>query len=392
MKRIMHALLICLAFLPSASAQNATIAECCGQEPEAKKYYTGRKAPDSERLKAIHAASWAKHGQHIVMLSARAVPDAYDAESFGLVPAIKDQSSCGSCHNFSACGVATCAQIKAGNWKAGADGYSEQWMLDCKNTGGCDGGWEWDDCKLLMAGGPLMSDYGPYKARAGSCKTVKTTYKILDMGMCSQADGVAKTADMQACIVQYGPISIAVAADNAFANYNGGLFNGSGSISINHAVMIVGWKTVNGVVYWKLRNSWGTGWGENGYMWIRAGANQVGDSAFWCKAESVSPPVPPVPPTPPVPPGPATQARIVIQIPGMADQVLPFTVPSAKRINDEVPQEVIDALNKAFPPAKKTSSLSDKQIVDALMAASKPTIDAMFVVLEKRIESRFESR
>jgi hypothetical protein len=106
----------------------------------------------------------------------------------------------------------------------------------------------------------------------------------------------------------------------------GQVFSGRSS-DINHDVILVGWddrKGKNGA--WLLRNSWGTSWGEDGYMWIEYGANQVGTSALWVTATALPPPIPPTPPNPPTPPGPAT-ARIIIQIPGQPDQVLPFAVP-----------------------------------------------------------------
>ena len=35
-----------------------------------------------------------------------------------------------------------------------------------------------------------------------------------------------------------------------------------------HAVVLTGWKTLNGKLYWRLLNSWGTNWGDHGYCWL----------------------------------------------------------------------------------------------------------------------------
>ena len=269
---------------------------------------TGRVNPTPEQLRRAHMVSM-KYAGKMKVLESRGVPDEFDCEKFGLVPPIKDQGPCGSCHIFSALGPATCAQIKAGNWKNEGDGYSEQEQLDCKPTGGCSGGWEWDDAEfLLQKGGAKESEYGPYQARSRTCKSGVKLFKTDDMAMCSPGvDGVARAIDIQNSIIEHGPVSISVAADNGFSSYRGGLFNGTGSRSVNHAVVYTGWKTVSGKIYFKLRNSWGTGWGEKGYMWCLHGANQAGGDAFWVSVKSVNPPLPPDPgpgPDPgPFPPG-----------------------------------------------------------------------------------------
>lgn len=272
-------------------------------DKDGNEYPLGRKAPAPERLRAAHAASM-KFAQKMKVMSSRGVPAEYDSTTLGIISPIRDQGPCGSCHHFSACSPATSAMIKAGNWANDGNGFSEQQQIDChRDLGGCNGGWEWDDAERLMtAGGARDADYGPYRANHGNCKQVKL-YKISEMGMCSPGvDGVARTIDIQNSIIEYGEVSISVAADNAFANYRSGLFNGSGSRQVNHAVTLVGWKTANGVVYWKLKNSWGVSWGESGYMWCKAGANMAGGDAFWVRCDSINPPLPPDPPDPPGPP------------------------------------------------------------------------------------------
>ena len=48
---------------------------------------------------------------------------------------------------------------------------------------------------------------------------------------------------------------------------------------IDHAVVIVGYGTQAGIDYWVVRNSWGAGWGDKGYILMQRGTNH-------CRIES----------------------------------------------------------------------------------------------------------
>ena len=86
---------------------------------------------------------------------------------------------------------------------------------------------------------------------------------------------------MKQAILTYGPIWVAVSVDDAFQAYDSGIFTGNSS-GINHTVVLVGWNDNGGTNgYWLLRNSWGSSWGESGYMRIKYGCNMVGYGACY---------------------------------------------------------------------------------------------------------------
>jgi hypothetical protein len=88
---------------------------------------------------------------------------------------------------------------------------------------------------------------------------------------------------MKQAIMQYGPISVAVHANSAMQAYNGGIFNGCANGEINHGVVLVGWDDDQGTDgVWIMRNSWGTGWGEDGgYMRMPYGCSYIGYGACY---------------------------------------------------------------------------------------------------------------
>lgn len=251
----------------------------------------------------IIQASHQQHGYHLKMLrglieSAGGLPASWDSRAKGWIPPIRDQGQCGSCWDFSGTGVATVAYIRSGIFpNDGSKIFSEQYTLDCGRNGGCGGDdnvtvLEW----ALQTGLPLDSAYGPYQGHSGSCKVgSETLYKIDAQGLADTngGGGIASVESIKTAIMTYGCVGSGVAADSAFSNYRAGqVFDSDTSGSIDHDIILVGWDDSKGNKgAWLLRNSWNTSWGDQGYMWIGYGINQVGSEACWASKNNPNPPL-----------------------------------------------------------------------------------------------------
>ncbi|MBI3759226.1 MAG: hypothetical protein HY269_05665 [Deltaproteobacteria bacterium] len=260
-----------------------------------------------------------------------ALPERFDVtQRIGPFP-IQDQGECGCCWIF---GAVASYEANFLYRKAGpAVNAAEQQLLNCirtRDSDGCNGGWPADALKHLADAGtrdrrdPRML----YRGREAPCdRSPPFAYKAVSFGYVDPRDDefhIPAEEDLKRAIYQYGAITVAVNATDEFISYNSGEFDRDEGGDINHAVALVGWKTVKGKkgseTFWRLRNSWGTSWGEHGYMWIKANVNRVGFGALWvtASAKGMDPPVDP--PCPPAPVAPNYNAEIRNRI----DAWLPF--------------------------------------------------------------------
>lgn len=220
----------------------------------------------------------------------------FDWRKLNKVTPVRDQDSCGSCWCFTAVSTFEDSYLLQKGGSPTALDASEQYILNCGNTGGCDGDWYWTAWKFMERVGTATEKDVPYKAIVGPCKRkVKTPYKVLDFGLVSTSDPIPSRDRIKEALCKYGPLAIAVQADNEFVGYKEGLFTGFPSeptnpdAKINHAITLIGWDDDKGA--WLIKNSWGGDWGstgdygsERGYMWIDYDSNNVGFAAAWVKA------------------------------------------------------------------------------------------------------------
>lgn len=175
----------------------------------------------------------------------------------GAVSPVKNQGNCGSCWAFSA--IATLESKSLMNGGSGI--FSEQQLVDCsKKYGneGCNGGFNYRGLAYVKDHGITTSSSYPYTAKTGSCRMDGGSYKISNVDTTKGCSGIASA-------VQSRPIGVSVDATK-WSNYKSGIFNNC-STNLNHDVLLVG-ETSS---YHKIKNSWSTSWGENGFIRLAPG-------------------------------------------------------------------------------------------------------------------------
>jgi len=222
------------------------------------------------------------HGAAVKLLDESNNPDSIDWEAQGMVTPVKNQGQCGSCWAFSTTGAVEARSAITAH-ASGPTSLSEQELVDCSlsdGNAGCNGGLMDYGFKYVKEQGGLCSesDY-PYTAATHrfQCSSSRSACSQKYDAISSYSDVTSSSMSQLEAAVAQGPVSIAIEADqSAFQLYKSGVFEGRCGKKLDHGVLVVGYGTENGVDFWKVKNSWGATWGEQGYIRLckNCGKNQ----------------------------------------------------------------------------------------------------------------------
>jgi len=205
------------------------------------------------------------------------LPASVDWEAAGAVTPIKNQGQCGSCWAFSTTGsVEGINEIKTGKLVS----LSEQQLVDCSGSygnQGCNGGLMDYAFQYIIANGGLCTEASyPYTGQDGTCQSSSCTSAATISGYTDVPQN-SENALMSAVAQQ--PVSVAIEADqSAFQLYKSGVFTSTCGTNLDHGVLAVGYGNLNGQDYYKVKNSWGSGWGEKGYFRIKRDMTKTSDA------------------------------------------------------------------------------------------------------------------
>ena len=198
------------------------------------------------------------------------IPDKIDWRDHNAVTPVKNQGNCGSCWSFSTIGA-----MEGAYYLKYKDliNFSEQQLVDCNiQNDGCEGGnvdlaFDYFENHYVCE----LKDYEYFaideqcRNKIGCNDDVKSSLiKSYCQVSMNDENELKKAVSLQ-------PVSVAIEADSThFRQYHSGIFdyNGCGT-DLDHAVLVIGYGTENGIDYWIVKNSWGTNWGEDGYIRIK---------------------------------------------------------------------------------------------------------------------------
>lgn len=202
--------------------------------------------------------------------------DSYDWTDVGAVTDVIDQGHCGSCWSISVTGA-----LEGLNFIKNKKllPLSKQQLIDCDNeplpfyspffpNHGCYGGNMPMAFQYTAKRGLMKDDDYQYTAKVGKCQfdATKVVYKNKSYKNVTKFSNNALVT-----AIRQQPVSIGLNADKVHL-YKGGVFNDwSCGWEMNHGVLAVGYGTEDGKKFYKMKNSWGNTWGENGYFKLARG-------------------------------------------------------------------------------------------------------------------------
>jgi hypothetical protein len=230
--------------------------------------------------------------------------DSVDWTTKGAVTPVKDQGQCGSCWSFSVTGTTE------GQWALATNklvSLSEQFFVDCAapaGNHGCQGGFMdktlgWGEDQWW----PTEESY-PYHAVQRQC--IEGGWDVgISKGQVTGFKEVSDEKGLLDALANVGPISIGIEADQAaFQHYASGVITDGCDSVLDHGVLAVGYGSMDGTNYWKVKNSWGSSWGQDGYVYLQRDVNMCGIGTDMVTYPTVDPTVAPTPAPPAPPPAP----------------------------------------------------------------------------------------
>jgi len=191
----------------------------------------------------------------------------FDWREKGVVSPVKDQGQCGSCWAFATAETAESAWALQNSSSSSWVPLSPRQLVDCSTeNAGCSGGYIDAAMRYVVDYGLLPEEIYPYTPNDGPCEIPLHNTVFRPDGCFRVAPGNERR--IRQALVERGPLVATIDADpSVFQFYIGGVIRREDcGTDLDHAVQLVGYGAEDSTKYWIIRNSWGTGWGEQGYF------------------------------------------------------------------------------------------------------------------------------
>jgi C1A family cysteine protease len=239
---------------------------------------------------------------------------AVDMTDYAVVTPVRDQGGCGDCWAFGTTAALETAVLKANGNTPGVSNtalaLSEEQVLSCTgptdiifgitiSNDDCGGGLTSSGANYLDGHDIVTSATWPYvgATQTNQCskyQSQKTNFKASNWDWVCGMLSVCSNQQLKQAIIDQGSVatSFNVGGDcpgQPFCDYSGGIFDENNSprilgiAEVDHVMQIVGWDDSKGA--WRVKNSWGTDWGENGFAWIAYNTSNIGSYAVWVNAD-----------------------------------------------------------------------------------------------------------
>jgi hypothetical protein len=226
---------------------------------------------------------------------------------WGVVTRIQDQGRCGCCWAFASVGAYESAYLRANSMlpNVAVPQGSEQDVLNCYRAHfgqqyglpwSCNGGWWAFD--LFIQPGVADRRIVPYQGQQQNCAAnaarpyLALSWRYIDPG--NNPNSLPTTDALKQALCDHGPLVAAVFASTVTFGAHDGTgvirdFRSGQNNQVDHAIMIIGWD--NAREAWIIKNSWGTGWGAQGFGYVGFNYNNIGLGASYVEAASPQRPV-----------------------------------------------------------------------------------------------------